>query len=338
MSAVELRGELRSPLLADCSTQDSLNQFEEFDRSALILEYDEESRINSVVDGKAKLSLETWAQQQPDEEFIQADKRQGTISGSTFVLISCTMGAGTITMPYIIAQLGVCFGALLLVGGAYLSYYSSMCLVWCAQLTHRYSYEDFAELAFGRKWRLVTSISICISLLGFVTVYITLFKTLMPAIMEQAFGMEALPFWLQKTEAGKAVYATIFSFVFLLPLGLFQNLSKLAFTAAFGFLCSMTLMIILTIQLFANKEIVPDPSENFESTDLFIVNMPAIVETVPYICFLYMYQPNLPQVYEELRVRSERNINRILLQVSVAAILVYSATGIFGYTIFVDDV
>mmetsp|Transcript_45490 Transcript_45490/g.61717 ORF Transcript_45490/g.61717 Transcript_45490/m.61717 type:complete len:95 (+) Transcript_45490:407-691(+) len=94
------------------------------------------------------------------------------------------MGAGTITMPYIIAQLGVCFGALLLIGGAYLSYYSSMCLVWCAQLTHRYSYEDFAELALGRRWRLVTSISICISLLGFVTVYITLFKTLMPSIME----------------------------------------------------------------------------------------------------------------------------------------------------------
>mmetsp|Transcript_45490 Transcript_45490/g.61716 ORF Transcript_45490/g.61716 Transcript_45490/m.61716 type:complete len:101 (+) Transcript_45490:851-1153(+) len=100
----------------------------------------------------------------------------------------------------------------------------------------------------------------------------------------------------------------------------------------------MTLMIILTIQLFSNKELVHDPSENFESTELFIVNMPAIVETVPYICFLYMYQPNLPQVYEELRVRSEHNINRILLQVSLAAILVYSATGIFGYTIFVDDV
>jgi len=150
--------------------------------------------------------------------------------------------------------------------------------------------------------------------------------------------VESLPFWLQKTDAGKTVYATIFSFVFLLPLGLFQNLSKLAFTAAFGFLCSMTLMIILTIQLFSNKELVHDPSENFESTELFIVNMPAIVETVPYICFLYMYQPNLPQVYEELRVRSEHNINRILLQVSLAAILVYSATGIFGYTIFVDDV
>jgi len=69
----------------------------------------------------------------------------------------------------------------------------------------------------------------------------------MPSIMEQFFGAEALPVWLQKTPSGKTVYATIFTFLFLVPLGLFQNLSKLAFTAAFGFLCSLTLMIIVTV-------------------------------------------------------------------------------------------
>mmetsp|Transcript_34561 Transcript_34561/g.24968 ORF Transcript_34561/g.24968 Transcript_34561/m.24968 type:complete len:88 (-) Transcript_34561:1200-1463(-) len=81
------------------------------------------------------LDNDDWQKQNsPDSttQFIESQKRQGTISGSTFVLISCTMGAGTITMPYIIAKLGICFGALLLTGGAYLSYFSSMCLVWCA--------------------------------------------------------------------------------------------------------------------------------------------------------------------------------------------------------------
>ena len=53
----------------------------------------------------------------------------GTISSSVFNLIAATMGAGTITMPYIICRTGIALGTILTIMGAFLSYYSGMLLV-----------------------------------------------------------------------------------------------------------------------------------------------------------------------------------------------------------------
>ena len=49
--------------------------------------------------------------------------------GSIVSLIAVTMGAGTLTIPYIVSLNGILFGSLLIIMGALLSYYSGMLLV-----------------------------------------------------------------------------------------------------------------------------------------------------------------------------------------------------------------
>jgi len=53
----------------------------------------------------------------------------GSINSSTLNLVAATMGAGTITMPYIISLTGIAFGSFLIIVGAILSNYSGMLLV-----------------------------------------------------------------------------------------------------------------------------------------------------------------------------------------------------------------
>ena len=53
----------------------------------------------------------------------------GSISASTWNLVAATMGAGTITMPYIFSLTGIGFGALLIVAGAFANAYASSLLV-----------------------------------------------------------------------------------------------------------------------------------------------------------------------------------------------------------------
>jgi len=53
----------------------------------------------------------------------------GTVSSSVLNLIAATMGAGTITMPYIICKAGIAFGCILTILGAVLSHYTGMLLV-----------------------------------------------------------------------------------------------------------------------------------------------------------------------------------------------------------------
>ena len=76
----------------------------------------------------------------------------------------------------------------------------------------------------------------------------------------------------------------------MLPLACFRKLSMLRFTSFFGVVCSATLMFVLLYEFFCNEEIVPQPpSSQLEKADYFNFNRTAIVETFPFIIFLYLY-------------------------------------------------
>ena len=106
------------------------------------------------------------------------------------------MGAGTLTMPYIISKSGIVLGPILVAAGGFLSYYCGMLVIKCNSLTGKLTYEDFAEEAFGKGAVKFVSIVILISLIGFATAYVALAKTLIPRALECAFGIETLPIWL----------------------------------------------------------------------------------------------------------------------------------------------
>ena len=57
--------------------------------------------------------------------------------------------------------------------------------------------------------------------------------------------------------------------------------------------------------------------------------------SVPLIIFAYMYQVNIPLIYYELERRNKKAMSGVLLKGSVAAIILYSLVGIFGYLTFV---
>jgi amino acid permease len=61
------------------------------------------------------------------------------------------------------------------------------------------------------------------------------------------------------------------------------------------------------------------------------------VTSVPLIIFAYMYQVNIPLIYYELERRDNKAMGKVLLNGSVAAIVLYSLVGIFGYLTFVHD-
>ena len=56
----------------------------------------------------------------------------GSLSGSIFRLIAACMGAGTLTMPYIVSKTGIVLGPLLIIIGAFLSYYAGMLIIKCS--------------------------------------------------------------------------------------------------------------------------------------------------------------------------------------------------------------
>ena len=128
--------------------------------------------------------------------------KPGSLSGSVLSLIAACMGAGTLTMPYIVSRTGIVLGPVLVLAGGLLSYYAALLIIKCSELTGKKTYEEFAYLAYGRRASYAVSIMILVSLLGFATAYVALAKTLIPHTLENLFGRESLPKWLRNDELG----------------------------------------------------------------------------------------------------------------------------------------
>lgn len=179
-----------------------------------------------------------------------------------------------------------------------------------------------------------------ISLLGFTTAYVSLSKTLIPSIIQVSVSHEAyeqLPYWLQNNEKSKIIWATVFAFGVLLPLACFRKLSMLRFTSFLGVACSATLMLVLLYEFFTNEEVVKSsPVQQLQKADYFNLSETAIVETFPFIIFLYMYQPNIPPTYLELDRRTPARMNQVLWRANSIAVACFLTVGVFGYLIFAD--
>jgi amino acid permease len=134
-----------------------------------------------------------------------------------------------------------------------------------------------AEIAFGsKKWRLWTSLCMMISLLGFTTAYISLFKTLVPSTIMAFVSDEKeaqIPYWLQNNDRANFIWATIFSVFFLYPMAFFRQLSNFRFISFLGVICSAILMVSLIYVFFIDTELVQQPPiSNFQDVKYFNIS------------------------------------------------------------------
>ena len=62
----------------------------------------------------------------------------------------------------------------------------------------------------------------------------------------------------------------------------------------------------------------------------------AIVETFPFIIFLFLYQPNIPPTYLEMSERTPSKMNSVLWRANSIAVTCFLIVGVSGYLIFAD--
>lgn len=99
--------------------------------------------------------------------YIVSRIQPGSIKGSMFTLTTAIVGAGIITVPKAILQVGIGWGILLFILGGFVAYFSVQLLVVCCEWTQGTSYRDLAIAAAGGKHSYV-SCQIFLSLLALV--------------------------------------------------------------------------------------------------------------------------------------------------------------------------
>ena len=178
--------------------------------------------------------------------FIGYNYRSGSIPASIFGLISFIVGAGIITLPYLAAENGVILSMIIIIFGAYISYFWSMLLVECQIQVPAKCYEDFALIGFGKYMAIFTACCNIISLLGFCTSYFVFIKRLIPQIINTMLSdSNLLEKFLGKTLwNSETFWATLFLLI-MIPCGIPRKLSSLRYAFLLGVIVGAYLMISL---------------------------------------------------------------------------------------------
>lgn len=79
-----------------------------------------------------------------------------------------------------------------------------------------------------------------------------------------------------------------------------REVNALRFTSLFGVLCSIYLCFAVFFVFFCDSNMIPDRDNNFANAEYFTFTFSGFTGSVPLIIFGYMYQVNIPMIYNEL--------------------------------------
>ena len=224
----------------------------------------------------------------------------GSVESSVFGLVILCLGSGTLTFPYIFYANGLVFGVLLIIFGAGISVYTGWLVVKCAEYCEAARYEDIATQLYGTRCSKFSSVMILLTMLGFVIAYIVLLKSLLPQTIEALTG-NTLPSFIGDTTGGHIWWSALFSYVVVLPLTLVRKLSALRFASLFSMFCGIYVVLVLVFVCLCDRDVTPDLSASLsEAASTFDITAKGVFNSFPLIVFSFMYQPNLPSVYQEL--------------------------------------
>ena len=143
--------------------------------------------------------------------YIQRRFEDGDVNSSVFSLIQVTLGAGLLTFPYAIMQNGIVIGSVLIALGGLVSWYTGMLLISASAHTNKITYEEIAEVLYGKKFAIVTAIMNLLALLGFNMSYVVYLQTAMPNLLALFMDPANIPTFLKDDTTGHRVWGAIFT-------------------------------------------------------------------------------------------------------------------------------
>lgn len=168
--------------------------------------------------------------------------------------------------------------------------------------------------------------------------YIVFVKSLLPMLLIEFVGKENTPAILGDGQwSGQIVWATVYLIFVLFPLALSRKAGSLEYFSFLGFFATIYLVTVIVVLFFADRSLVPDMGENIKEAKYFHVTYNGMINALPFVIFALMYQPSIPMVYRELKVRTYPNMNKVVIIVTSVAVVIYIIDSSFGYLCLVNE-
>ena len=226
-------------------------------------------------------------------------------------------------------QSGVAIGTLLLILTLLGTIYSIRLLIIVLEKTGMNTYEKIARHFFGRPGQFVTSAFIFIFLAGSMTFYILFIGQ----ILESLHTAKAFPA-IFDSDWGRRLMVSIYWVCAMVPMAMQLEINALRYAAAVSAAATTFMLIAALIHLFYTER---DRTRELISTNVKAVNPSvSLLISIPTFTFAFCCQCNCFEIYEELKVKTVRNVTKTSSIAMSVCTAVYIGLGATVYATFGD--
>uniref|UniRef100_A0A4W3JKP5 Sodium-coupled neutral amino acid symporter 2 n=1 Tax=Callorhinchus milii TaxID=7868 RepID=A0A4W3JKP5_CALMI len=251
---------------------------------------------------------------------------------SAFNLSNAIMGSGILGLAYAMANTGIVLFVILLSAVSIFSLYSVHLLLKTSKEGGSLLYEQLGQRAFGMPGKVAASVSITMQNFGAMSSYLYIVKYELPLVILAFLNLtENTGHWYLNGDW----LVIIVSIVLILPLSLLKNLGYLGYTSGLSLLCMVFFMIVVSIKV---RFIV-----DFEKYVIFLLTFVfcfafQTVYAVPILTFAFVCHPAVLPIYEELKDRSRKKMQRVANVSFLGIFVMYLLAAVFGYLTFYGHV
>mmetsp|Transcript_4394 Transcript_4394/g.12330 ORF Transcript_4394/g.12330 Transcript_4394/m.12330 type:complete len:466 (+) Transcript_4394:120-1517(+) len=245
-----------------------------------------------------------------------------TVFGSILSVANSVVGAGMLSLPYLLRESSLLMGMVVIVITCTLSIYSFYILGASCELAGRFDYKGLGAEAGGPHFAVMIQVAMILYTAGACISYAVLLGDFSTGLV-QAIDTEYWTAAKLLSSHGSAV--TTIGLLVLTPLSCVRDLKHLEHSSALALLCDFVTVGVV-IYSSANAPVAPDINWATPSPAVFLV--------MPIVAVACSTHYNAPRFYEELKDRSLEKMGQLSVAAMGLATLVYIVVSVAGYLQF----
>jgi solute carrier family 38 (sodium-coupled neutral amino acid transporter), member 6 len=263
---------------------------------------------------------------QTEDVFIGGEEKIQIGSASVFNSVlnatNTVVGYSIVTLPYIFYLNGIVLGSILVLFFGILSYYVLTMLVHATAVSKQNSFREIATFTFGNIPGIALECILMIQMFGISVIYTILIGQILVPFFQTFFS--------NSTYVNNFTVMMVIMLFILFPISSLKKLEFIGYGSLIAILCACYFGTAVSIR-FVQKLFFTYKGISFTSINWVNPTIGNVIRSISYVGFSYGCHSSVPQIYKELKDKSESKMNYAMLITIINCFIIFMVIGISGY-------
>ena len=256
------------------------------------------------------------------EENKADDIPTASVFNSILNATNTVIGYSIVTLPYVFYLNGILLGSILFLFFGVLNYYVLSLLTHATVISKQYSFKGIATYSFGNKSGIVLEFILMIQMFGIAVIYSMIIGQVLVPFFQRIFSNTTII-------NNYTVMAIIMIFI-LFPVSSLKKLEFIGYGSGIAMLCACYFGSAVFIR-FIQRLFFTYKGISFSSINWVNPSIGNVIRSISFVGFSYGCQSSVPQIYKEMKDRTESKMNFALFVTILNCFSIFMIVGISGY-------